>query len=371
MNELENARKEINRIDEEMAKLFESRMKVCETIAAYKKERGLSVRDGAREAALIERNRQYIGDAKIESYYVPFLKNMIALSCTYQTGLMNGMKTAYCGVEGAFAQIAAKRLFPDSALVSCRSFADAYRMVETGEADCAVLPLENSYAGEVGAVMDLIFSGDLYINQVLDLSVRHCLIAVPGARVQTVKTVVSHPQALQQCADFLSCLGVETKEYSNTAAAAEYVRDCADPSVAAIASEETARLYGLEILQSGINDAGNNTTRFAVLSRVPNRENSVAVRENENFILVFTVQNKAGALAQTLNIIGAHGYNMRNLRSRPMKDLQWSYYFYIEAEGNIHNENGRDMLRELSAVCARLKLIGTFCTDGSRQEAAR
>ncbi|MDO5444004.1 MAG: 3-dehydroquinate synthase [Eubacteriales bacterium] len=110
MNELENARKEINRIDEEMAKLFEERMKVCETIAAYKKERGLSVHDDAREAALIERNRQYIGDTKIETYYVPFLKNMIALSCAYQTRLMNGLKTAY------------------------RSFADAYRMVETGEA---------------------------------------------------------------------------------------------------------------------------------------------------------------------------------------------------------------------------------------------
>lgn len=371
MNELENARKEINQIDEEMAKLFEKRMNACAHVAAYKKEHGLPVRDTAREAALIERNRQYIGDAEIEGYYVPFLKNTIALSCAYQTKLLSGMKTAYCGVEGAFAYLAADRLFPGSELIACRSFADAYRAVETGEADCAVLPLENSYAGEVGTVMDLIFSGELYVNQVLDLSVRHCLIACPGASIQTVKTVVSHPQALQQCADFLSRLDAETKEYSNTAAAAEYVRDCADLSVAAIASEETAALYGLEILQSGINDAGNNTTRFAVLSRVPNRENTSAVRENENFILVFTVQNKAGALAQTLNIIGAHGYNMRNLRSRPMKDLQWSYYFYIEAEGNIHNENGRDMLRELSAICARLKLVGTFCTDGSSREATR
>ena len=104
----------------------------------------------------------------------------------------------------------------------------------------------------------------------------------------------------------------------------------------------------------------NNTTRFAVFSRTQNRPERTGERDSAGFILLFTVQNKAGALAQTLNIIGAHGYNMKNLRSRPMKDLQWNYYFYIEAEGNINNDNGEMLLRELSALCARLKLVGIY-----------
>lgn len=366
MNELEIARKKINEIDAEMAHLFEQRMKACEAIAAYKKDHGLSIRDSAREADLIESSRKNIQDANIESYYVQFLKDTISISCKYQSRIINGMRVAYSGVEGAFAHIAAKKMFPEAELIPCPSFTDAYHAVENGEFDCTVLPIENSYAGEVGTVMDLIFSGDLYLNQVVDLSIRHNLIANKGATMDTIKTVVSHPQALHQCSGFIQKHNLQTENYSNTAAAAKYVLDSGDLTIAAITSEETAEIFDLEILESGINDVQNNTTRFAALSRVQNKPKSTGVREDENFILVFTVQNKAGALAQTLNIIGAHGFNMRSLRSRPMKDLQWNYFFYIEAEGNINNENGQSMLRELSALCARLKLVGTFCTDNKQ-----
>ena len=365
MNELEQARAQINELDAEMAQLFERRMKACGVIAAYKKEHGLSIRDAAREAALIERSRKHVSDKLIEEYYVQFLRNTMDVSCRYQSRLINGAKVAYCGVEGAFAHIAAKKMFPESELISCQNFGDAYRAVESGEYDCAVLPIENSYAGEVGTVMDLLFSGALYVNQVFDLPIRQNLLVNPGARLEDIRLVVSHPQALQQCTGFLEKHGLAVKEYSNTAAAAKYVRESGDKSIAAIASDETAELFGLELLESEINDAKNNTTRFAAVSRVQNLPSAPsALREDENFILMFTVQNKAGALAQTLNIIGAHGYNMRNLRSRPMKDLQWNYFFYIEAEGNINTENGRDMLRELSVICARLKMAGTFCTGG-------
>lgn len=122
-------------------------------------------------------------------------------------------------------------------------------------------------------------------------------------------------------------------------------------------------MFGLKLIDKVINDSKTNTTRFAALSRAQNRPAGMSSRAEENFILVFTVKNEAGALAQTLNIIGAHGFNMRNLRSRPMKGLQWNYFFYIEAEGNVNNENGRDMLRELSAVCAKLKLVGTYYSN--------
>ena len=360
MNELDMARAEINQADTEMAALFEKRMKAVEKIAAFKKENGLPVRDPAREEAVIERCRQLIGDERVEAMYVEFLRSLIDVSSAYQSSLIEGRSVAYCGVEGAYAHIAARRLYPEARCVGYKEFREAYAAVENGECDCAVLPLENSYAGEVAAVMDLIFNGSLYINQLTDQPIRHALMACPGVRTEDIRTVYSHGQALSQCAEYIRKHGWRTVECANTAAAAKLVSEAGEGDAAAIASEETSALYGLTVLESGINDSANNTTRFAALSRSQNRPAHTGLREDAGFILVFTVQNKAGALAQTLNIIGAHGYNMKTLRSRPMKDLQWNYYFYIEAEGNVNTENGRMMMRELSAICARLKLVGTF-----------
>ncbi len=360
MEELQKLRTEIGQIDKEMATLFEQRMQVCEKIASYKKEHGLSVKDGDREAALIEKNRTYIQNPAIEAHYVPFLKKVIEVSCEYQSELLNGMRVTYCGTEGAYAQIAARRMFPTAQLFAFPDFASAYAAVQSGDYDCAVLPLENSYAGEVGSVMDLLFSGDLSVNQVLDVDIAHHLVALPGATKDSIKTVYSHPQALHQCSGYLQKAGYATQSYSNTATAAKHIQASGDLSVAAIASAETAELYGLCIIDSEINDAKNNATRFAAFSRAQSRALPSTKREDENFILVFTVQNESGSLAKALNIIGAHGFNLRNLRSRPMKDLQWNYYFYLEAEGNVHTENGRDLLRELGAVCAKLRLIGSY-----------
>lgn len=363
MNELELARNQINEIDEQMARLFESRMKACETVAAYKKQNGLSIRDPEREKDLINRNRSYVQDENISSYYVRFLKNTIDLSCAYQSRLMNGMKVAYSGVPGAFAYIAAKRMFPDAELVAFKDFTSAYESVEKGEMDAVVLPLENSYAGEVGTVMDLIFSGELFINQVIDLDIVHNLLAPKGAAIDSIKKVYSHPQALSQCDEFISAHNLDSEAYSNTAAAAEFVSKSGDTSIAAIASDETAKIFGLEIIERNINSSRSNTTRFAAFSRSQSKPVDIKKREDENFILVFTVQNEAGSLAQTLNIIGAHGFNMRNLRSRPMKDLLWNYYFFVEAEGRINSTNGREMLQELSATCAKLRLAGTYYSN--------
>lgn len=364
MTELDQARTEIASIDIEMAKLFEKRMKACESIAAFKRANGLPVRDPVRENDWVVHCHGRVQSSAIESYYVPFLKKVVDLSCQYQSQILSDRRVAYSGVEGAFAHLAAKKLFPEAQHIAQPDFATAYRSVEQGENDCVVLPLENSYEGEVTTVMDLLFFGNLFVNQTTEIPIRHALLATPETNVDNIKTVISHPQALGQCKTYLERHNFQTHPYSNTALAAQHVKELADPTVAAIASEETAELFGLKILASGINDAPNNTTRFAALSRVQNMPNSSKVREDENFILVFTVQNRAGALAQTLNIIGSHGFNMRNLRSRPMKDLQWSYFFYLEAEGNIHSANGRDMMRELNAICARLKLIGAYYTVG-------
>lgn len=363
MNELENARKEINEIDIEMAKLFEKRMTAARKVAKYKKEHALPITDASREEQLIKKNSEYIDDGVIKEYYVEFLKDNMKLSRNYQSRLNCGMRVAYSGVEGAFAYIAAKRMYPEAQLVAYRSFTDAYDSVVNGECDAAVLPTENSYAGDVGVVMDMIFSGSLYINRVIDLPVIHNLIANDGASIDTIKTVISHPQALSQCSEYIKSHGYGEEEHANTALAAKFVKESKRTDIAAIASDETARIFGLKVLESNINSSRTNTTRFAAFSRVQNKPCSTGKNSNDHFILVFTVKNEAGALAKTLDIIGAHGYNMRNLRSRPMKELLWSYYFYIEAEGCINTSDGEDMLRELSATCDRLKLAGTYRTS--------
>ena len=360
MIEIDVTRQKIEEIDREIARLFEKRMILSRDIAGYKKERGLSVKDSAREALLIDKNRAYIENPEIEEYYVKLQKTVMSLSCSYQERLLSGLKVAYCGVSGAFAHIAAIKMFPAAQYFSYKSFDEAYKAVENGNCDCCVLPLENSYAGEVDTVTDLLFTGNLYVNQVISLPIEHCLIAKEGAKIGDIKKVISHGQAIKQCKSYIAEKGFDFSEAPNTAMAAELVKNSKDDTVAAIASYEAAEIYGLKVLERNINDSRSNSTRFAAFSRVCNKPSPSKLREDENFILVFTVQNKAGALAQTLNILGAHGYNMRSLRSRPMKNLEWQYFFYIEAEGNINNENGRALLKELSAICARLKLAGTY-----------
>ena len=359
-NRLEEARKIINKVDAQMAELFVERMRAAELVYAYKKEYGLPILDAKREAAVIERNASAIEDEVLRGYYIDFLRDVMAVSRAYQYRMQSGLKVAYSGVEGAFAHIAAKRAFPNAQLFSVGDFKKAYRAVEMGEYDCAVLPIENSYAGDVGAVMDLMFSGSLYVNRMIELKVEHNLLACPGAKMEEIRTVVSHPQALEQCAEFIRAHGWETLAYTNTAVAAKYVSEANDPTIAAIASDETASLFGLNILAQGVNASQVNTTRFAVFTRAPHLPDPKNNDGSDHFILVFTTRNEAGALALPLNIIGAHDFNMRNLRSRPMKDVNWSYYFFVEAEGNINTQSGQNMLSELSAVCAKLKLVGTY-----------
>lgn len=359
-SELDELREDINEVDEEMARLFQKRMETVHSIAAFKREHGLSIFDGSRESDVIARNRKYISDPEIEPHYVDFLNNVMAISRKYQERIISTMKIAYAGVPGAFGSIAAKKMFPSAELIPYKSFRDAYAAVEKGEADSAVLPLENSYAGEVGSVMDLVFSGSLFINQVLDLPVVHNLLGLPGAQLSDITKVLSHPQALDQCDGFITRHGLETETWSNTARASQQVSESGDIHLGAIASQDTADIFGLSIIEPHINDSDNNTTRFAAFSRAQNRPQPEENHEDDHFILVFTCKNEASALAQALNIIGAHGFNMGTLRSRPMKGLLWNYYFYIEAEGNIYTQEGQELMRELNVLCAQLKMAGTF-----------
>ncbi len=360
MSSLENARKEISAIDREMADLFSRRMKAVEEVAAYKKENGLPILDKEREEQVVTMNAEAIVDRTVRSYYVNFIRDVMKISRSYQAEILEGMRVAYSGTEGAYAHIAASRLFPTAKAVPFSSFASAYRAVEDGECDVAVLPLENSSNGEVGEVSDLLFSGSLYVNHVLDMAISHDLLALPGVKKEEIRTVVSHPQALGQCAKFIRESGFAVKEYSNTALAAKYVKEAKDPTVAAIASADAAESLGLSVIERNVNEARTNTTRFAVLSRVDNAVDSSGVHS----ILLFTVRNEAGALAKAIDVIGLHGFNMRALRSRPMKELLWQYYFYVELEGDVHTEAGRDMIRMLHRFCDKLKVAGSYKING-------
>ena len=357
-NQLEKARKIINEVDAEMARLFVRRMEAARLVAEYKQERGLAIYDAIREEEVVRRNSEKIEDEELREYYVNFLRNNMAVSRSYQSRLMQGMRVAYSGTEGAFAHIATENLYPTAEKVAFPDFISAYRAVENGECDVAVLPVENSYNGEVGQVTDLMFSGSLYVNGMYELAVTHDLLTVKGAKLSDIKTVVSHTQALGQCAGYIRRHGFETMEYPNTALAAKYVAELDDISVAAIASESAAEKFGLSVLDHDINESRSNTTRFAVFSRVANHrvKNDTGVHS----ILLFTVRNEAGALAKAIDVIGQHGFNMRTLRSRPMKELLWQYYFYVEAEGNVQTENGNQMMEELGEFCDRLKFAGTY-----------
>ena len=357
MDKLANARETISAVDKEIAALFEKRMEAVRLVSEYKISHGLPIYDEARENALIEKNTALIGDEELRSYYVDFLRNTMRVSRNFQAKLSEGMHVAFSGVEGAFASIAAGKIFPQSVRVPYPDFKSAYNAVVKGDCDCAVLPIENSTAGEVGQVMDMMFSGPLYVSGIYDLSIIHNLMAVPGTKISDIKEVISHPQALSQCAAYIQEHGFERKEFENTARAAKFVAEQNSPHLAAIASDETAKLYGLEILEKGINERNVNTTRFAVLTRAMANDTT---KGGKHSILMFTVRNEAGALAQAISIIGQHGYNMRCLRSRPMKELLWQYYFYAEAEGDLNSEDGRQLMKEIEPFCDKLRMLGSF-----------
>jgi len=270
----------------------------------------------------------------------------------------SGIKVAYSGVEGAFASIAAGRIFKGATQVPCSNFFEAYDLVKKGECDYAVLPIENSYAGEVGQVMDMIFEGDLYVKGIYSLPVSQNLLGVKGAKKSDIKKVVSHPQALEQCYKYLQANGYQPVQATNTAQAAKQVASDGDKSVAAIASVETADLYGLDILEHDINESSNNTTKFAVMERKFSEE----ITDNNKtdvYVLMFTIPNVPGALAQILSNLGIFGYNMRVIRSRPLKGCKWTYYFYTEAEGD-ESSIGRAMLEGLERNCEMVKVLGHY-----------
>jgi len=357
MEEIEKIREKTDEIDTAMLRLFEERMECSKELAHYKKEHGIPVLDPEREKQILEEFSAKVRNQKFAPYYIDFLSTVMNISDRFQKRLNEGMKIAFNGETGAFAHIAAKRIFPNALHIPHPSFRDAYAAVEKGECDCAVIPIENSYAGEVGAVMDLMFEGELKLTGTYTLPVTHNLLAPEGVNTEDIDTVMSHPQALAQCEEYINSHHWNTRSVSSTSYAAQLVAQGSEKNVAAIASDEAAEIFGLEVLDHDINKSSVNTTRFAVFSKA---DYVHAGQKSTNFIMIFTVSNVAGALAKAINIIGENGFNMNALRSRPVKDKAWQYYFYAELEGDDSSEQGKKMLAELAEQCDFIKIVGHY-----------
>lgn len=364
MDLLQQARCEIDAIDAEMAALFERRMQAVANVARYKAETGKPVFDAVREAAVLEKNTARLQDAALRPYYRAFLEDAMAVSRAYQRAMLGRDTAAYQGVEGAWSHIALRRLFPFSRQLSFATWGEVFDAVERGDAQFGVLPFENSNAGDVSTVLDLLYTHpNLIVSRMCDMPIRQDLLGVPGATLAGVHTVVSHPQALAQSGVFLQQHGFATRPWSNTADAARHVAECNDPGVAAIASAETADLYGLQILAAGVNADGDNTTRFIVIERSP--EPPVMTGAGQRLALLFTARHKPGQLAAVLDHIGARGFNMECIKSRPLPHVPFEYYFYVQLvcpAGSTGTEC-QALLDTLRTACSTLRLLGAFTLD--------
>ena len=354
MDALQNARAEIDAVDAQLAALFERRMTAVLTVAQYKKEHGLPIFDAAREAVVLDRSAARIQDPALRPYYRDHVQNLMDVAKQYEAQVLGRNRAAYQGVEGAFAHIALKALFPHAEAVSFPTWDEVFDAVEKGDAAHGVVPFENSHAGDVSAVLDLCYNHPaLWVVGVYDLPISQNLLVLPGTQLSDLKMVYSHQQAIAQSETFLKQFRLPASAMPNTALAAKFVAESGDKTKAAIASAETAQLYGLDVLVPSINTDGDNTTRFIVLSR----EKPTA---GNRFSLLFTVDNKPGKLGEVIQIIGASGFNMESIKSRPMPHVPFEYYFYVELVGDPTADETAALLRELDRTCRTVRLLGVY-----------
>ena len=353
MDKLIECRKKIDEIDKKMAELFQDRMKVVESVAQYKIDNHIEVLDGDREKEVVDKNLKYISDEKYIQIYKEYIINLMDISKAYQKVIINKDVIGYPGIIGAFSHIAANSLFPYHKMRAYTTFEDVVKAVIKGDVTFGVIPFENSYTGEVGEVSDLLKENEVFINRTFDLKIDQNLLGIKGSHIADIKGVYSHPQAISQSRLFLKGRGYDVIAYPNTAIAARYVSESNDKTKAAIASKETAKIYGLEILAENINTSDTNTTRFIVISKKYSEK-------GEYFQLLFTVKNRPGELADVINIIASHGFNMENLKSHAISNQPWSYYFHVEIKAELDSKESKDMIEDIRSHCEDMKILGGY-----------
>ena len=323
-------------------------------VAEYKRAHGLPVYDAARETAVLEKAAARIQDPALRPYYKDHVQNLMDVAKQYEAVVLGQNRAAYQGVEGAFAHIALRALFPHAEAVSYPTWDEVFDAVERGDAARGVVPFENSHAGDVSAVLDLCYNHPaLWVVDVYDLPISQNLLVLPGTKLDQIKSVYSHQQAIAQSETFFKAVRPARHRHGQH----RHGRKVRGRKRRLLQSSHCKRGDGgtvrLEVLVPSINTDGDNTTRFIVLSREkPTGGN--------RFSLLFTVDNKPGKLGEVIQIIGASGFNMESIKSRPMPHVPFEYYFYVELVGDPTADETAALLRELDRTCRTVRLLGVY-----------
>lgn len=266
------------------------------------------------------------------------------------------MTIAFQGEPGAYSEAAAQRFAPGTDVMPCRSFEDVFAAVASGHAARGILPMENSVGGSIHRNYDLLVEHELPIVGEVELTVDHCLLGRPGAKLEAIRTVYSHPQALAQCEEYLRSLGgVEIVAVYDTAGSAKFVSEGSRADVAAIASRRAAELFGLDVLADRVQDYEVNLTRFVLISR-----SLESVADADKTSLVFTLKSKPGALFRALSCFALRDINLTKLESRPVRGRPWEYMFYADVDIARHTlEYGR-AAAQLGEFTQWVRTLGSY-----------
>jgi len=368
-------RDKLDVIDAQIVELYEKRMEICGQVAEYKIQTGKKVFDKQREAEKIAKVKSLTHNEFNSMGIEELFEQIMSMSrkLQYQLLARNGQlgklpfigvdeldtqkaRVVFQGAEGAYSQAAMLKYFGDR--VNCfhvDTFRDAMSAIDEGSADFAVLPIENSTAGIVTEIYDLLREYENYIVGEQIIKIEHCLMGVPGTKMEDIKTVYSHPQSLMQSAKYLANRSWQQISMQNNAFAAKKVADDGDCTQAAIAGEHAAKIYGLEILQKGVNHSGSNSTRFIIVTN-----QKIFRKDATKISLCLEVPHESGSLYHMLSHFIYNNLNMTKIESRPIEDRNWEYRFFIDFEGNLSDSAVKNALRGLRDEARSLKILGNY-----------
>ena len=361
--ELKDYRDQLDRIDGQLVSLFKERMETVKSIADYKKEHNTPVLAAGREREILYRVTGLCGE-ELQEYTKLLYSTLLELSRDYQEDRLNTEESKLCreilaaaehsgtfpgravvacqGMEGAYSQMACDKLFSLPQIMYFNRFDGVFRAVEAGMCRYGILPIENSSAGSVTEVYDLMEKYNCKIVRSLKLKIEHCLLAKPGVKLSDIKEVVAHEQALNQCGEFLKVRGVKITIFSNNAAAAQYVSQSDRTDIAAIASAGCADLYNLHILTDRVSNTDHNYTRFICISK------NLEIFEGANRItFVASASHRPGSLYSLLAKFAAKGMNISKLESRPIPGKDFEFRFYFDVEASVHSPDTQKILSQL------------------------